>query len=307
MSEAMRFRRDRYPLFAVVAAVLLALTTACGSTGHSSPAQPAATASVTAGTGPAFAGLETEYHAKLGVWALDTGDNRTVTWHSTTRIAYASTYKALAAAALLRNDSTAQLDRTVTYTSADLQSYAPITKQHVKTGMTVRALCDAAIRYSDNTAGNLLLRRLGGPAGLQSALRAIGDTTTHVDRYEPDLNDAVPGDVRDTSTPSALGEDLRQYAVATALPGDRRTELDQWLRGDTVGATLVRAGVPSGWTVGDKSGAGDYGTRNDIAVVWPPHRAPLIVVVMSTRTGSKDTYNDALIAKAAKVAVGALA
>jgi beta-lactamase class A len=284
-------------------AALIALLplTGCGTTADASRTASATTASAERG----FKALEGEYGARLGVWALDTGTGRTVTWRAGERFAYASTYKALAAGELLRRDP-GGLDDVVTYTKADLVTYSPITEQHVDTGMTVRALCDAAIRYSDNTAGNLLLRRLGGPKGLQAALRRIGDHTIHADRFETALGDAVPGDVRDTSTPRALGTDLRRYAIGSVLPKSGRVLLDDWLRRNTTGTAMIRAGVPAGWTVGDKSGAADYGTRNDVAVVWPPHRAPIVLAILSTRTTQDAAYDDALIAAAARVTVGAL-
>ena len=289
----------------VTVAVLVALLplTGCGTTADASR-----TASATVTTTPAergFKDLEGEYGARLGVWALDTGTGRTVTWRAGERFAYASTYKALAAGELLRRDP-GGLDDVVTYTKADLVTYSPITEQHVATGMTVRALCDAAIRYSDNTAGNLLLRRLGGPKGLQAALRRIGDRTIHADRYETELNDAVPGDIRDTSTPQALGTDLRKYAIGNLLPKRGRGLLDDWLRRNTTGDAAIRAGVPAGWTVGDKTGAAEYGTRNDVAVVWPPHRAPIVLAILSTKTTQDAAYDDALVAAAARITVGAV-
>jgi beta-lactamase class A len=172
--------------------------------------------------------------------------------------------------------------------------------------MTVRALCDAAIRYSDNTAGNLLFRQLGGPSGLSAGLKRIGDDTTHADRIEPDLNAAVPGDVRDTSTPQALSADLRKFAVGNALPKADRALLNDWLQRNTTGAALIRAGVPAGGKVGDKTGAGDYGTRNDIAVVRAPHRAPIVLAILSSRTAQNATYDNALIAEATKAVMSAL-
>ncbi|MFJ9757695.1 class A beta-lactamase [Streptomyces sp. NPDC101149] len=286
-----------------ILAVGLALTSAAGTIASAAgpvPSHPPVTVS------RSFHELEREYDARLGVWALDTGSGRNVSWRSGERFAYASTYKALAAGAVLRQESADRLDQVVTYSKGDLVSYSPVTSEHVDTGMTVRELCDAAVRYSDNTAGNLLLRQLGGPARLDRELARLGDRTTHVDRYEPELNSAVPGDVRDTTSPRALGNDVGKYALGDVLPKSRREVLDQWLRESTTGGTLIRAGVPENWTVGDKSGAGDYGTRNDVAVVWRPDRAPMVLVVMSSRRTQDASYDDALVAKAAGVAVESL-
>jgi beta-lactamase class A len=163
---------------------------------------------------------------------------------------------------------------------------------------------DAALRYSDNTADDLLFREIGGPAGLAGFLRGIGDTTSHVDRIEPDLNATAPGDVRDTSTPRAFAADLREVVLGTVLPDDRRTVLTDMMRANTTGATVIRAGVPAGWQVADKTGKGfDYATRNDIAVVWPPNRPPIVIAVLTDRPGKDDRADDALIAQATAATV----
>lgn len=253
-----------------------------------------------------FAQLEQQFGARLGVYILDTGTGRTVTYRADERFAYASTYKALIAGVLLRKASDAQLAHVVTYSKADLQSYAPITSKHVATGMTVNDLIAAALQYSDNTAANLLLDQVGGPSGLQAALRGISDTTTHADRNEPTVNTATPGDIRDTSTPRALGTDLRAFVLGDLLSPARREQLTNLLLGNTTGGPYIRAGVPSGWKVGDKTGNGSYGTRNDIAVVWPPTGGPLIVAVESDRHTQKATSADALIADATKAGLTAL-
>jgi len=194
----------------------------------------------------------------------------------------------------------------VSYRAADLVSYSPITSRHVGTGMTVRDLIAAALDYSDNTAANLLLDQLGGPAGLQAALRGIGDPTTNVDRTEPTLNEATPGDPRDTSTPRALGTDLRALVLGDALPAARAGLFTDWLRANTTGGPYIRSGVPAGWKVGDKTGNGGYGTRNDIGIVWPPGGAPVVVAVLSDRGTAAASSDDALIADATRAALAAL-
>jgi beta-lactamase class A len=253
-----------------------------------------------------FSQLENKFGARLGVYAIDTGTSKTVAYRPDERFAYASTYKALAVGAILQQNSLAKLNEVITYTKDDLVTYSPITEKHVKTGMTLREICDAAIRYSDNTAGNLLLKKLGGPNGLDTALKEIGDNVTKSARFETDLNQAIPGDTRDTSTPKAMATDLQTFTVSDVLPTDKRKLLTDWLRGNTTGAKLIRAGVPEGWQVGDKSGAGSYGTRNDFAIVWPPNRAPIIIAILSSRDKQDSAYNDELIDRAAKIAMDAL-
>ncbi|MEW2430733.1 class A beta-lactamase [Micromonospora sp. NPDC047644] len=253
-----------------------------------------------------FRRLEEQFGARLGIYAIDTGTGRTVQYRADERFAYASTWKALAAAQVLDGTTDAQLDRVVRYPARDLVAHSPVTEKHVGEGMSLRALADAAVRYSDNTAGNLLLRHLGGPAGFEAKLRALGDTVTEAARYETALNEGTPGDERDTSTARALAGDLRAYTVGVALQPADRDVLRGWLRGNTTGAALVRAGVPPGWVVGDKTGTGGYGTRNDIAVIWPPDRAPIVLAVLSSRDTKDATPDDALIARATRVVVAQL-
>ncbi|MFD0020562.1 class A beta-lactamase [Streptomyces sp. NPDC058382] len=255
----------------------------------------------------AFRELERKFDARLGVYALDTGSGRTVTHRADERFAYASTCKALLAGAVLDRNSLRQMDRLVRYGRDDLVSASPVTERHVADGMTLRELCDAAIRYSDNTAANLLFHELGSPRVLQDALRSLGDNVTRCDRYETALSDATPGDLRDTSTPRALATDLRAYVLGSALPADKRAVLTDWLRRNTTGDHTIRAGTPGGWRVGDKTGTGGYGTRNDIAVIWPPGAAPIVLAVLSRRSTKDAERDDALIAGAAKAALGALA
>ncbi|MFI1913957.1 class A beta-lactamase [Nocardia sp. NPDC020380] len=253
-----------------------------------------------------FQRLETQFGAHLGVYALDTGSGRTVEYKADDRIAFCSTFKAVAAAALLKRTTPADLDAKVTYTQADLVTYSPITEKHVADGMPLRDVIDAAVRYSDNTAANLMLNHLGGPKGLEQDLRGIGDQVSNVDRFETELSTGTPGDLRDTSTPRTLATDLRAYVLGDALTDEDRAMLTDLLRRNTTGDALIRAGVPQGWVVGDKTGNGGYGIRNDIAVIWPPNRAPLVLAVMSAKDQQDAPYDNALIAAAAKTAVTAL-
>lgn len=295
------------PSFARLGPALLVFALLGGCAVNSGPAAPGTTTAVAPAPGPAFARLEQRFNANLGIDVLNTSSGRTVVYRADDRFAYDSTYKLLMAAALLRRDTDAELARVIPYTNADLQSYSPITSRHVGTGMSVSDLIAAALQYSDNTAANLLLDQLGGPNGLRSALRALGDDTTHVDRGEPGVNTSIPGDIRDTSTPRALGTDLRGFVLGDWLTTARRTRLTNWLLGNTTGGNYIRAGVPAGWRVADKTGNGGYGSRNDIAVVWTPTGDPIIVSVLTNRKASQNAASaDALIAEATKAALAAL-
>ncbi|MCQ6266778.1 class A beta-lactamase [Fictibacillus sp. WQ 8-8] len=253
-----------------------------------------------------FAKLEKKFDARLGVFALDTGTNKTVTYRSDERFAYASTHKALAVGALLQQKSIEDLNQRITYTRDDLVNFNPITEKHVDTGMTLKELCDASIRYSDNTAENLILKQLGGPSGLKKSLREIGDNVTNPERFEPELNEVKQGEKHDTSTPRALATSLQAFAIGDALPTEKRTILTNWLKRNTTGDTLIRAGVPKSWEVADKTGAGSYGTRNDIAIIWPSKGDPIVLAILSSRDKKDADSNDKLIAQATKEVIGTL-
>ncbi len=251
--------------------------------------------------------LEKKFDARLGVYALDTEGGGTVEHRADERFAFCSTFKGVAAAAVLHRNPLSHLETRVTYSRDDLMKHAPVTGQHVATGMTIRQLCDAAVRFSDGTAGNLLLRDLGGPQELTAFARGLGDTVTQMDRLEPAITEATPGDPRDTTTPRAFGTDYQKIVLGDALPNDKRDFLRDLLQRTTTGAERIRAGLPPGWAVADKTGTGDYGTLNDIAVVWPPGKAPIVMAIMSSKAAKDAPYDQALLAEAAKYVAETLA
>lgn len=253
-----------------------------------------------------FSQLEKKFDARLGVYAIDTGTKQTIAYRPNERFAFASTYKALAAGVLLQQNSTMKLDEVITYTKEDLVDYSPVTEKHVDTGMTLGEIAEAAVRYSDNTAGNILFNKIGGPKGYEKALRQMGDRVTMSDRFETELNEAIPGDIRDTSTAKAIATNLKAFTAGNALPNHKRNILTEWMKGNATGDKLIRAGVPTDWVVADKSGAGSYGTRNDIAIVWPPNRAPIIIAILSSKDEKEATYDNQLIKEAAEVVIDAI-
>ena len=219
---------------------------------------------------------------RLGVALLDTGSNKKIEYHARDRFPMCSTFKFLAAAAVLHRVDVHQesLERNLSYGPEDLLEWAPITKRHVgQGGMTVRELCAAAIEYSDSTAANLLLKTIGGPEGLTQYARSLGDAMTRLDRTEPTLNTGLDGDERDTTTPDWMLQDLRAILLADKLSAASRQQLEAWLVANTTGNKRIRAGLPKGWRVGDKTGTGENRSTGDIAIVWRPNRAPILVVV----------------------------
>ena len=248
--------------------------------------------------------LEQKFAARLGVYA--TGAAGTIVHRADERFAFCSTFKGLAAAAVLHRNPLSHLDTKITYTRDDLMRSSVITESHVDTGMTVGQLCDAAVRYSDGTAGNLLLRDLGGPAELTAYTRDLGDTVTRMDRIEPDIVEATPGDPRDTSTPRALGTDYQKIVLGDALPTDKRAVIRDLLERNTTGANRIRAALPAGWTMANKTGTGDYATANDIAILFPPDARPILLAIMSSKDTADAEYDEALIAEAAAYVLGIL-
>ncbi|NTX24611.1 PEN family class A beta-lactamase, Bcc-type, partial [Burkholderia cepacia] len=257
--------------------------------------------------GQMLAELESSVGGRLGVCAIDTASGRVIEHRADERFPFCSTFKAMLSAAVLAQSVArpALLQQRVTYTRADLVNYSPVSEKHVGEGMTVAALCEAAIQYSDNSAANLLMKLLGGPSAVTAYARSIGDDTFRLDRWETELNTALPGDLRDTTTPAAMAASMRVLMVGDALPAAQRAQLVAWMRGNKVGDKRLRAGVPAGWTVGDKTGTGDYGTTNDAGVVWSPSRAPIAVAVYYTQARADARSKDDVIASVARIVVQA--
>ncbi len=219
----------------------------------------------------------------------DTGTGATVAHRADERFPMCSTFKLLAAAAALKRvDAGAErLDRRIAYGPGDLLEYAPITKTHVaEGGMTLGDLCAAAIDWSDNTAGNLVLETIGGPAGFTQFARSLGDDVTRLDRDEPTLNESLPGDERDTTSPRAMAGTMQKVLLGDALSEGSRRQLQTWLINDKVGDKRLRAGLPASWRIGDKTGTGERGSTNAVAIIWPPAGAPLIATVYYTESSA---------------------
>jgi beta-lactamase class A len=239
--------------------------------------------------------IEAREGGRLGVFVRDTGTGATIEHRADERFPMCSTFKLLTAAATLKrvDEGAERLDRIIAYGPSDLLEYAPIAKAHVaEGGMTVGDLCAAAIDWSDNTAANLVLQSIGGPPGFTAFARSLGDTVTRLDRNEPTLNESLPGDERDTTSPAAMAADMQKVLLGDALSEASRRRLQTWLINDKVGDKRLRAGLPSSWRIGDKTGSGDHGSTNTIAILWPPERAPIIAAVYYTASSaSMDARN----------------
>jgi beta-lactamase class A len=265
----------------------------------------AAAADPSAAVQQAVAGLERRHGGRLGVAVLDTANGNPIAYRGDERFALCSTFKFLAAAFVLtRVDRKEEsLSRRVFYKKEDLVTYSPITGKHAGAeGLTLGEICEAAVTLSDNTAGNLMLDSFGGPAGLTGYLRSLGDGVTRLDRRETALNENQPGDLRDTTTPLAMLEIMRKTVLGSALSASSRAQLTAWLLANKTGDKKLRAGVPQGWRVGDKTGAGAHNATNDIAVLWPPARPPIIVTAYYTDAQASDDERSAVLAEVGRLA-----
>lgn len=252
-------------------------------------------------------GLEQEFEASIGVVALDIATGESVSYGGDRRFGFASTIKVFAAAEFLRSVHGPDRDELVRWTADEAASagHAPVTSQHVEGGLTYAQLAEAAVRFSDNAALNLVLDRIGGPAALDGALEDLGDATTEVANDEPTLNTIEPGSTADTTTAAAFTASLATILDGAALSTVDTALLIDWMSDNRTGDALIRAGAPDGWTVADKSG-GAGAIRNDIALVTPPDRDPIIITVLTSRNDPEATFDDALVARTASVVLNAL-
>ena len=243
---------------------------------------------------------ENELGARIGLAVHDLETEQRWEYRSDERFALSSTFKTLACANVLHNVDVGQekIDRVIRFSKSNLVTYSPVTEKHVgKKGMSLGELCQATLSTSDNSAANFILQAIGGPKSLTQFLRASGDDTTRIDRWETELNEAIPKDKRDTTTPIAIITTLEKLVVGDTLSTESRQQLQSWLKGNEVGDALFRKGVPSDWIVADRTGAGGYGSRAITAVMWPPGRKPVIAALYITETDASFEDRDAMIAK----------
>ena len=258
-----------------------------------------------------LAEVERRLGARLGAAILDTESGRRWSHRADERFSLCSTFKAIACGAVLAKADAGRedLERRIRFEAADVVTYSPVTQDRIGgAGMTLAEICEAAMTRSDNTAGNIILDSLGGPSGVTEFARSLGDDVTRLDRRETDLNEATPGDPRDTTSPAAMVANLESLVLGNVLSPPSRDRLTAWLVSNKTGDAKLRAGLPKDWRIGDKTGGGDHGTMNDVAVIWPPNRKPTIVSIYMTETKASFDDRNAAIAEigwALKIALGA--
>lgn len=261
---------------------------ACGPSRDASPPRSDA---------PRIAAIEERIGGRVGVYAVDTATRRELVHRADERFAMCSTFKWVLAAAVLERVDRRELslDERIAYDAAALLEHAPITEARVGEGaLAIDVLAHAAVTVSDNTAANLLLTRIGGPAAVTRFARSSGDAVTRLDRTEPGLNEYVSGDPRDTTSPRAMALLMERVLCGDVLSVASRERLSQWLRACDTGKARLRAGFPSDWVAGDKTGTGGRGSANDVAIGWPPKRAPVLVAAyLSEGTADLSKLQDA--------------
>jgi beta-lactamase class A len=252
-----------------------------------------------------LADLERARGGRLGVCVVDVASGRRVEHRGAERFAMCSTSKFISAAFVLKRVDAGEdtLERRVAYTKETLVTYSPVTEKHIGDGLTLGEICEAALTLSDNTAANLMFESFGGPPALTQFVRSLGDEVTRFDRIETALNEATPGDPRDTTTPAAMAENVRKLVVGDALSAKSRDQLAAWMVANKTGDERLRAGLPKSWRVGDKTGSGDNGAANDIAVIWPPDRDPIVVTAYFAESSAPRQARNAVLAEVGRLAV----
>ncbi len=271
---------------------------------------------VSGATNAALRQLEKRAGGRLGVSAIDTGSKSVVGHRENERFPMCSTFKLMLSSAVMAGagrlsreagfSHESVLARQLRVEKKHLVAWAPIAERHVGEEMTVASLCDAAVRYSDNAAANLLLELIGGPPAFTAYARSLGDAVTRLDRTEPKLNTSIPGDVRDTTSPAAMRDDLISMVLSDKKPVEAREQLRAWMVANTTGDKRIRAGTPAGWIVGDKTGTGANGATNDIAIIWPAGRAPIAMAIYFVGAKGTQSERDAVVAEAAGIVLAAL-
>lgn len=259
-----------------------------------------------------LAELEFQSGGRLGIYAINTADKSRIEYRANEIFPTQCTSKVMGVAAVLKNSMSnpALLPKKILYKSEDLVNWNPITEKHLSDGMTVEALCAAAISYSDNTAMNLLVKQLGGLDAINIFARSIGDTVFHQDHGWPEeAMSGGPGNLADSSSPKAMGKSLEKLVLGNILAKSQRQLLTSWLERNTTGDARIRAGIPKTWRVGDKTGTGMYyGTTNDIAIITPPKCAPIVLVAYFTNDNQKSAKKqERVIAQATKLVLNTFA
>jgi beta-lactamase class A len=256
-----------------------------------------------------LAALEARSGGQLGIAAFDSGSGKRRSHRGDVRFPLCSTFKFVAAAAVLAlvDQGKERLDRQVPFGAADMLDYAPVAQEHLARGsMSVAELCAGAVQLSDNTAGNLQLQIIGGPAALTAWCRSMGDAVTRLDRTEPALNEVADGDPRDTTSPLAMVGLMERLFLSDALKPGSREQLEAWMSGTKTGAGRLPSAIPSGARIGHKTGTGSRGETNDVAIVWPQGGKPVLIGAYYRGSKAAMAEREAVLAEAGRIVFASL-
>ncbi len=248
--------------------------------------------------------IERQLDARVGFAAYDLETEQRWEYNADQLFAMSSTFKTLACAALLQrvDEGSEQLERRVKVSASDIVTYSPVTEAYADSReISLFELCEATMTTSDNTAANLILQAMGGPQAVTEFVRELGDSVTRLDRWETELNEAIPSDERDTTTPNAMVSNLEKLVVGNALSPQSKNQLREWLVNNEVADGLFRSQMPDEWVIGDRTGAGGFGSRSITAVIWPPEREPTIVAFYITETDASFEERNTAIAELGSV------
>lgn len=252
--------------------------------------------------------LEKSFDGKIGVYAINTDNNQIIAYRADELFPFQSTMKLIGVSALLKqsNNDKNLLQETIHYTKNDLIFWHPVTGNYVDKGMPLKALAEAAITYSDNPAINLIIKKLGGPDSIKRFANSIGNKTFKLKHYESNLN-SDPKNTDDTSTPKDMALSLQKLTLGNVLTQPERSELITWMRNNTAGYKRIRAGVPIGWIVADKTGSGDFGIANDIGIMWSPICKPVVLAIYTVQNEKKATRREDIVATTTSIIFDELA
>ncbi|WP_168991274.1 class A beta-lactamase [Mycobacterium attenuatum] len=246
--------------------------------------------------------LEHTFDGKIGVYAINTSNGEIIAHREDERFPLQSTIKFMGVAALLKQSDTDShlLQEIVHYSQNDLIEWSPITRKNITGGMTLEALSEAAISYSDNAAINIIMKRLGGPPAVAQFAHSVGNQTYNVEHYDGALN-SDPTSGADTSTPRDMAASVQKLSLGDGLTPAQQTQLLGWMRNNTAGYRRIRAGVPGGWVVADKTGSGDYGIANDIGILWSPYCKPIVLAIYTVQNQRDAKRREDIVASATSI------
>lgn len=260
---------------------------------------------------PGLAAIEKRIGGRLGVALVDSEGALITSHRGNERFAMCSTFKTALASAMFAAHAAGKLDIYATFKlkPGDRVPYMPFVKKQLAADMPVslHSLAQAAVQTSDNAAANLILKAIGGPAGFTAFVRAQGDGVTRLDRMETELNENAVGDPRDTTSPVAIARLMHTLLIHGARTNIDKLTLQKWMKGSTTGGARIRAGLPKGWPVGDKTGTAPGRTAyNDVAIIWPStaefSAKPVILAVYTDRPKASAKKVNAAIADVGKIA-----